>query len=934
MQLISGLRRAGHRVTYSMPLGGYLGRKNLERVRPLLTAEELWASEHYWDPDVVLNRLQADVAITCNVNTFRPPPRFTKDVVQILDLYGPLQFEGLLLDNPDYEAAMHSGALLEERCKAMIQNFRSMDYLVTVSERQKYFWSAYCSLAGFSFAELNLLVCPAAFDIPQVRREPSPRLSVVYSGGFYPWQSPNRFLEQAASILDGFEGATLHVFGGPHEGLANETDVRRFLERLQRHRSVQYHGYRPVEEVLATLSRAWCALELMERNIERELAITGRTLEFLSTGTPVIYNNYSTLSGLIEQYGAGWTVPVEGEPPLEPILEKLMDGGLPLVEELSKNALKLAAEEFSADKAIAPLAQLCGSPELSKRSATRGKVHVTGSAVTENGRGNANRTRVGRVLAISPDAGTLLDLRVRNPLRALHRQGLVDGMRVVGCSLHELEQDHNAYDVILTQRTLPRALYDLLDNLSLNFALEVDDNLLARASYRTEDPEFGIAYGLRRCKAVTMPNPRLVRALERYTGVPLASKAFITPNALPFPAGTADRPAEPPSQIIWIQSDIAALDRSRNAVVSAVEKFSNEHDLPVVLIGKNVLKRPQFRNQVVMGEIDFTANLQLLATAPLSLGVAPLETQADSETLDFIAGKSDLKILLFAGYGHTGVYSAAPPYTDSPLQKGLSIIDNSAADWRDALEYEFREGWKHIAAIARDIQAERNIDKIARENWAPALEAAKLSRPVTGAELFEAYRSSADMGQTPVHSLAYLQANDDVLELCMNGAEYTAWLHYSIYGKHEGRHLRHSFNAQRELMARLEGEGSKLIAELDGQIQGLKQRNESLSRETEQMKIRTEMLERENRELQEQTEELQEKREQLRQRAEDLQFEKGYLKERTERLESENEQLARATERLSEDKAGLTDTLSAVFGSRSWRMTAPLRTFRQRTKRN
>jgi glycosyltransferase involved in cell wall biosynthesis len=873
-----------------MPLNNYIGKKNIDRVLPLLSKEELWASEHFTEPEVVLNRIQPDISITCNVNTFRPLPRFAKDVVQIVDLCGPVHFEHLLAFSTDGQTAATNGPMLEELSKATVEKLRAADYVVTVSERQKYFWAAYCSLAGFSFADLNLLVCPASFETLATQRNPSPQISVVHCGGFYPWQSPNRFLEKAASVLDKIPGATLHVFGGAHQGLANEADVARFLTELQRHPSVRCYGYCPIEEVRSKLSQAWCALELMERNIERELAITGRMFEFLSNGTPVIYNNYSTLSRLIEQYGAGWAIPVEGEPPLDLIFNQLTERGLPFVEEISSNARRLVAEEFSAEKSIAPLVQLCGAPELSKRPSTHSaKKTVALQAQNGTNGGMSKRESLGRVLVIAPaTSGALLELRVTNPLRALHRQGLIDGITVAGPFLHELQHDNKNYDVILTQRSLPRPTYEVLQNLSLSFVLDIDDNLLARASYRTDEPEVGVATGLRLCQAVTLPNPRLLRALERYTGLPLASKAFITPNALPFPNSTSDQASQPPSQILWIQSDIAALDQSRETIISAVERFSKAHELPVVLIGKNVLSRPQFTHQVVMGEIDFTANLQLLASAPLSMGVAPLETQSDRETLDMIAGKSDLKILLFAGYGHCGVYSAAPPYTDSKLQRGLSVVDNSAAEWDEALQYEFREGWKRISGIAQQIQAERNVDKVARENWLPGLEAARLKQPITGAALYETFRSWFDIDPASVNSLYYLAANDDVLWHCMVHEEYTASKHYAEHGLRESRRLRHDLEAQRELTARIEYEASAGIVALGKELERL----------TEQAKY----LGHGARRLTEEKEEL------------------------TKQLMEEKKELSK---QLLE-KEELSRTLTGVLNSKSWRVTAPLRNLRGR----
>ncbi len=85
---------------------------------------------------------------------------------------------------------------------------------------------------------------------------------------------------------------------------------------------------------------------------------------------------------------------------------------------------------------------------------------------------------------------------------------------------------------------------------------------------------------------MTAPSPRLVQLLEKYSGCLLANHAFITPNGLPYHPWPATRAAAQPSQIVWIQSDIAALVESRAAVVQAVEDFSRKYQVPLILIGE------------------------------------------------------------------------------------------------------------------------------------------------------------------------------------------------------------------------------------------------------------------------------------------------------------------------------------------------------------
>jgi len=352
-QVILALEKAGFKVTYSFPLITYVALEVREVILDSINSEILWCCENHFDPNLILNTLKPDVAIFCNINEVQKICNLKEEIILIADLYGPIHIEGNL---------MRGGQNFENDCFRLVENFRKIDYITTVSYRQKFFWSAYLSLAGFSLEELDPLVCPLSIDIPRVNRNPSKDFNIVFSGGFYPWQCPDRFLEVAAEYLDTIPRARLHIFGGPHKGLVNEMHVNEMLSGLTRnHPSVLYHGYRPVEELIEALSCCWCALELMERNIERELAITGRTVEFLSMGTPVIYNDYSSISTMIEKYDAGWTISTGDTKPLIAILDSIYRGGLDGIKSKSEGAITLAAKEFSSNSMF-PLVNLLLSP--------------------------------------------------------------------------------------------------------------------------------------------------------------------------------------------------------------------------------------------------------------------------------------------------------------------------------------------------------------------------------------------------------------------------------------------------------------------------------------------------------------------------------------------------------------------------------------------
>ena len=103
------------------------------------------------------------------------------------------------------------------------------------------------------------------------------------------------------------------------------------------------------------------ALECMEYNLERELAFTTRTIEYLWCGLPVIYNNYAEISDHISEYNAGWCIDPTSDSQIEAALAEIFERP-DLVAQKSENARKLVADRFSWDKTIEPLVQFLNNP--------------------------------------------------------------------------------------------------------------------------------------------------------------------------------------------------------------------------------------------------------------------------------------------------------------------------------------------------------------------------------------------------------------------------------------------------------------------------------------------------------------------------------------------------------------------------------------------
>ena len=162
-----------------------------------------------------------------------------------------------------------------------------------------------------------------------------------------------------------------------------------------------------------------------------------------------------------------------------------------------------------------------------------------------------------------------------------------------------------------------------------------------------------ILEALRHCRRLTVTSMRLARLLEKYTQAPLTQKSLACPNAFEFPQA-ARKPAKP-AGIILASSDNLPFINSRKAIIEALVGFTEKHHLPVYLFGREMQMVSRLRRVTDSGLVPYWHYHMLLAAWPPMIGIAPLETEADQETLDFFSGKTDVKMLEFGGFGHPSV---------------------------------------------------------------------------------------------------------------------------------------------------------------------------------------------------------------------------------------------------------------------------------------
>ena len=347
-----------------------------------------------------------------------------------------------------------------------------------------------------------------------------------------------------------------------------------------------------------------------------------------------------------------------------------------------------------------------------------------------------------RVLAVTSDSWALQSLRIRQPLESLTRAGLIRGYTILLNDKLIGPSSFDRYDVVLVQRLANLRIYEAISELAPQLILDIDDLVPATPAYRSAAlPEKEDISRLLQSDAASAVIPsvtseRLASLLDKYLTCDISGRTVVTPNSLIFPAAEPAMP-QVPSGILWTSSDVAALMDSAPDVLRAIRDFSERYELPVYAAGVFTdEQRGIFKDLVEFGKMDFWQHKAMLASLPTMIAVCPLETVADGQTLDFIAGKSDLKMVEFGGFGHPGVYSDAPPYAESDLQTGV-VAENTYEAWSEALEFLYTEGYKKAAVEARRIREKRNADTIARDHWMPLLEKAYLPQSFGTAEFYQ-----------------------------------------------------------------------------------------------------------------------------------------------------------------------------------------------------
>ena len=342
--LAKGLESRGHHVIAAMPESAAQTMASIPaELSPLLyTPQELPQFIARHAPDVVVlqhwwlaNYLEA-----------------SPDYPVVIDFHGPLLLETQFQANP----------ALERLRRDKIRALHKADFFTCAGEKQRYYFFPWLMLAGCDLRDELIQAIPVSLspDLPAHQSEGEP--SFVYGGVFLPWQDPILPLRTLIETLETRQCGILKFFGGKHPVVSVPTGKFEELRaELQRSSRARLQPMIPRDQLIQEYCRSHVAIDLMQRNAERELAFTTRTVEYLWCGLPVIYNNYAELSGYIAEYQAGWTLDPADPAGLRRVLNDMLDDPA-MLETRSRNAQRLARERLTWDRTIAPLDAFCRQP--------------------------------------------------------------------------------------------------------------------------------------------------------------------------------------------------------------------------------------------------------------------------------------------------------------------------------------------------------------------------------------------------------------------------------------------------------------------------------------------------------------------------------------------------------------------------------------------
>ena len=349
--LLQGLRQRGCRVTYATPTDTM--RMGWETYTT--AGLDVVFFDGASDLNASIDRLQPDVIV--GINWELVDLLFAeREIPLVLDLIAPRLIE------MQFQHATH--ASVDAEMLRYLSVLGRGDRFLCSTEKQKAFYRSWLMLSGVYGADDPIDVIPISAN-PQTPRRPltpSNEPTFIYGGVFWPWQRATGYLNRVLAALDDHHQGQLRIIGGSYplatEGLSPSglTDTLVSSERLT------VTPLLPYEAMEDAFLHAHVAVDLSERNSERDLSFSYRMIEYLRCGLPVMCNHYLAIASDIESYQAGWVINTEDDPDaLEAVIHDVLSHP-DRVAERSANAQRLVRDRYNWDVTAQPLYRYCVKP--------------------------------------------------------------------------------------------------------------------------------------------------------------------------------------------------------------------------------------------------------------------------------------------------------------------------------------------------------------------------------------------------------------------------------------------------------------------------------------------------------------------------------------------------------------------------------------------
>lgn len=255
----------------------------------------------------------------------------------LLDCSAPLCLEGMFLDEE-----------WNSRMIGKIGALRKADGFLFPTERLKHYYLPWLLMAGFEPLRTPMATIPFAFPAELPKHQAPTEPVFLCAGTDNPWYECRPHLGRLLETLQKLGTGRLELITGNHP--LDRTGRRRRLELEKSFppdsERLEVQPLVPFPQFVERCRRATVGIDLAGHHVERELAFTVRTLNYLWCGLPVILSDRNPLAKEVQEADAGWVLPDGDGAGLDGLLAEIVKNP-DFVRKRSENAQRLVRRRYT-----------------------------------------------------------------------------------------------------------------------------------------------------------------------------------------------------------------------------------------------------------------------------------------------------------------------------------------------------------------------------------------------------------------------------------------------------------------------------------------------------------------------------------------------------------------------------------------------------------